>query len=116
MHSKLILVEGIPGSGKSTFAQKIADCYSTRGQKTNLYTEGDYHPADLAWNARLPLEELDNILAPYSAFRADIDKNTHIEDGSYPIPTSLPAPLNFIKPWKTERYMTAGSPFPNSVS
>ncbi|WP_025482327.1 hypothetical protein [Eisenbergiella tayi] len=81
MHSKLILVEGIPGSGKSTFAQKIADCYSTRGQKTNLYTEGDYHPADLAWNARLPLEELDNILAPYSAFRADIDKNTHIEDG-----------------------------------
>ena len=81
MHSKLILVEGIPGSGKSTFAQKIADCYSTRGQKTNLYTEGDYHPADLAWNARLPLEELENILAPYSVFRADIDKNTHIEDG-----------------------------------
>ena len=56
MHSKLILVEGIPGSGKSTFAQKIADCYSTRGPKTNLYTEGDYHPADL-------------------------DKNIHIEDG-----------------------------------
>lgn len=37
MHSKLILVEGIPGSGKSTFAQKIADCYSTRGQK-QIYT------------------------------------------------------------------------------
>jgi hypothetical protein len=75
------MVEGIPGSGKSTFAKKIAEFYTKRGLKTNLYNEGDYQPADLAWNACIPIEKLESVLSPYVDFRDEINKNIHIEDG-----------------------------------
>lgn len=84
MNTKLILVEGIPGSGKSTFAKKIADFYTGRGLTVNLYNEGGYHPADLAWNACVPIKDLDGLLAPYQSFRAEIDRNTHPE-GDYAV-------------------------------
>ena len=80
MKTKLILVEGIPGSGKSTFARRIADFYIKGGIKTNLYNEGWFHPADLAWNACVPLKILDIVLAPYEDFRDEIDKHIHVED------------------------------------
>ena len=80
MNTKLILVEGIPGSGKSLYAQRIAEFYIHRGFTVNLYNEGGFHPADLAWNACLPIEKSDSILAPYESFRKEIDINTHIED------------------------------------
>jgi len=80
MKTKLIMIEGIPGSGKSTFAQRIADLYTKRGLKVNLYNEGGFHPTDLAWNACIPVESLNSVLAPYESFRNEIDKNTHIED------------------------------------
>ena len=81
MKTKLILVEGIPGSGKSTFARRIADFYTQLGQSAELLQEGGYHPADLAWNAWIPLEQLENALAPYGEFRGEIEKNLHLEDG-----------------------------------
>ena len=80
MKTKLIMIEGIPGSGKSTFAGRIADFYISRGLKTNLYNEGGFHPTDLAWNACVPVEFLDNVLAPYKSFIDEINKNIHIED------------------------------------
>jgi hypothetical protein len=81
MKTKLILVEGIPGSGKSTFAKRIADHYRNRDITVKLYNEGDYHPADLAWNACIPLEMLEQVLSRYGSLRDEIDKNIHIEDG-----------------------------------
>jgi hypothetical protein len=75
------MIEGIPGSGKSTFAKRIASFYTERGLRTNLYNEGDYHPADLAWNACIPVEQLESVLVPYANFRDEINKNIHIEDG-----------------------------------
>ena len=80
MKTKLIMIEGIPGSGKSTFAKRIADFYISHGLKVNLYNEGEFHPADLAWNACVPVKSLNDVLAPYESFRNEIDKNTHIED------------------------------------
>ena len=80
MNTKLIMIEGIPGSGKSTFAQKIEEFYTKHNLKANLYNEGSFHPADLAWNAYIPVEKLDSILAPYQSFHGEIDKHTHIED------------------------------------
>ncbi|MCL2322179.1 MAG: thymidylate kinase [Oscillospiraceae bacterium] len=86
MKTKLIMIEGIPGSGKSTFAQRIADFYNNQGLKTNLYNEGGFHPADLAWNAYIPVEFLNKILASYEKFKDEIDKNIHIEDDCAIIP------------------------------
>lgn len=48
---KLIIVEGIPGSGKTTTASKIKDYYQDKGLKVKMYQEGDLHPTDLAWCA-----------------------------------------------------------------
>lgn len=79
MKTKLIMIEGIPGSGKSTFAKRIADFHTNCGLKTNLYNEGGFHPADLAWNACIPVESINRVLMPYESIRNEIDKNTHIE-------------------------------------
>ena len=73
--------QGIPGSGKTTFAKRIADFYIRRGVPTRLYLEGDSHPADLAWQACIPAEEADMVLAPYGAFREEIDRHTRYSEG-----------------------------------
>lgn len=62
--AKLILVEGIPGSGKTTTAKKLYQELESQGKKVNLYLEGDLHPADMSWQAYLTQEE-------YEAFRND---------------------------------------------
>ena len=63
MNTKLIMVEGIPGSGKSTIAQKIADYYKSKSLAINPFNEGQAHPADLAWSACVPLGSLNDILS-----------------------------------------------------
>lgn len=80
MH-RLILVEGIPGSGKSTFARRIAEHYTQKGRDTRLYIEGELHPADLAWTACVPADALPALLAPYADLREQIDRHTALEDG-----------------------------------
>lgn len=47
MKSKLIIVEGLPGSGKSTAAKMIYDILKDKEVDSELYIEGNYnHPAD----------------------------------------------------------------------
>jgi hypothetical protein len=77
---KLILIEGIPGSGKSTFARRIAEWYRNRGIAVNLYIEGQSHPADLSWNACVPIAEYGGILRRYEQLRDEIEHNTMFED------------------------------------
>ncbi|GKU24477.1 thymidylate kinase [Clostridium folliculivorans] len=63
MENKLILVEGIPGSGKTTTARKIKEKLIAEGKKVVLYEEGMSHPADMSWNAYLSEEEYNNFLS-----------------------------------------------------
>lgn len=47
MGTKLIIVEGLPGSGKSTTAKIVYDTLKDKGGNAELYSEGSYnHPAD----------------------------------------------------------------------
>ena len=57
MNSRLILVEGIPGAGKTTTARKIKEKLIDEGKEAILYEEGMSHPADMAWNACLKEDE-----------------------------------------------------------
>lgn len=67
MNSRLILVEGIPGVGKTTTARKIKAKLIEDGKGVILYEEGMSHPADMAWNAYLKEEEYNNFLNKCSA-------------------------------------------------
>lgn len=46
MHTNLIIVEGLPGSGKSTTAAMIAEELQKKGKHALCFDEGEEHPAD----------------------------------------------------------------------
>ena len=79
MTAKLILLEGIPGSGKTTFARKISEWYQSRNVTVNLFIEGQSHPADLAWNACVPVALYEQILEKYEPLRSRIEEQTIFE-------------------------------------
>ena len=62
MNSRLILVEGIPGAGKTTTARKIKEKLIDEGKEPIFYEEGMSHPADMAWNACLKEDEYNDFI------------------------------------------------------
>lgn len=60
--SRLILVEGLPGTGKTTLAQSLAASLQASGCEVDLYLEGDLHPVDLQWTSLLPPDLYDKAL------------------------------------------------------
>jgi energy-coupling factor transporter ATP-binding protein EcfA2 len=63
--TNLILIEGIPGSGKSTTARKLEQLLKTQGQTVHCFQEGDLHPCDLAWHSCVPLDIYKSLLETY---------------------------------------------------
>jgi len=80
MKNRLILVEGMPGSGKSTISTKIRDYLGHKGIDVVLYNEGDMHPADMAWNALLTKEEYNNVINDNKEYENIIKKNSIFEE------------------------------------
>jgi hypothetical protein len=63
MKSKLILVEGLPGSGKSTTARLTHDILIENGVNAELYMEGNLdHPADYEGVAYFTEEDFEDLL------------------------------------------------------
>ena len=83
--SKLILVEGLPGTGKTTFSRKIYD-YISKSKEAYLYQEGDAHPADLAWCACIPQEEVPQIIKRFPEYQKPMEEVMYFEDGYAIIP------------------------------
>lgn len=82
MKNKLIFVEGIPGSGKSTLSSKLSRHISRRHTKSILWHEGGYHPANLIdWSAIIPLDELDDIITKYPKYEEKIRANMYVDNG-----------------------------------
>ncbi|MBH1939634.1 hypothetical protein I5677_01850 [Mobilitalea sibirica] len=81
---RLILVEGLPASGKSTIA-KIADKVLKRmGIETKLYLEGNLeHPADYDGVAYFNKEEFEQLLYKYSSFIKRIEKFVETKESCY---------------------------------
>jgi uridine kinase len=80
MTNRLILVEGMPGSGKTTISTKIKDHLINKGLNVILYNEGDFHPADMAWNALFTKEEYDNLIKENKEYEQVIKENSVLED------------------------------------
>lgn len=63
MNTKLILVEGLPGSGKSTTARLIHEILNENGKNAELYMEGNLdHPADYEGVAYFTKKEFVSLL------------------------------------------------------
>lgn len=66
---KLILVEGIPGSGKTTTARFVCDWLERHGKQPALFLEGDWnHPADYESVACLSDSEYAELQARFPEF------------------------------------------------
>jgi cytidylate kinase len=79
MKNRLILIEGIPGSGKSTMAGKLKAYLDSKDIPAKVYIEGDLHPADLSWCAYLTLDEYHEILDSYPEHKDSIIRHTLLE-------------------------------------
>ena len=81
---KLILVEGIPGSGKSTTARFVCDWLEDHGQQPALFLEGDWdHPADFESVACLDEREVATLLAQFPEQAAFLAEHARREDAAW---------------------------------
>lgn len=83
MNHKVIILEGLPGSGKSTFAKRLKEHYESIGYNVKSYFEGDLHPIDLAWCAILDSTMFFELLKKYRKYEDQILKQTKKVKGKY---------------------------------
>ena len=77
MKTNLIIVEGLPGSGKSTTAAMIADELQKKGVRALFFDEGEEHPADYKDYDFPDFEtEREKILEKWRDFAGKYDKDT----------------------------------------
>jgi len=84
--AQLIMVEGIPGSGKTTYSLRLEKYFNENNKNAKCYLEGDRHPADLAWCAVLNDNEYNSILEKYPAYTEKIEKFSFREDSNIILP------------------------------
>ena len=87
MKSKLILVEGLPGSGKSTTARLIYDILMENGVNAELYMEGNLdHPADYEGVAYFTEDEFEHLLAGSGNLGKIFQDRVLVKNGHYLLP------------------------------
>jgi len=85
--TQLVLVEGVPGSGKTTTAQFVHDWLERNGFRPRLFLEGDLdHPADYESVACLTYIEYARLLEKYPAQRSFLDQHATLLRGEYFLP------------------------------
>ncbi len=83
MIHKIILVEGLPGSGKTTFTKRLKEYYTELGIKVKSYNEGDLHPIDLAWCSILDSSTYFKLLEKHNKYKDQIIKQSKKVKGKY---------------------------------
>jgi len=69
---RLLLVEGPPGSGKTTTARSAARRLAQAGASVALYCEGDPQPGDLAWQWWLAPAEFEAVCRAHPGAEAEL--------------------------------------------
>jgi hypothetical protein len=81
---KLIIVEGLPGSGKTTLAAFVKDLLDEKGFSNRLYCEGDLdHPADFESVAHFTRPDYESFLSHYASYRQLLEQNVTINGDDY---------------------------------
>jgi hypothetical protein len=84
MKTKLIIIEGIPGSGKTTTAQFVSECISTNRRTPALYLENArYHPVDIDNLSYFDEHQYKMLLKEFNQYRSDIDLMTEESHHNY---------------------------------
>ncbi|OKP92241.1 hypothetical protein [Paenibacillus sp. P32E] len=84
MKPKLVLVEGLPGSGKTTTAQVVHEILTEMNLKSQLFLEGDLeHPADYDGVACFTKSEFDELLSTHEKYRDLLSKHVIIQGNNY---------------------------------
>ncbi|MGC5770837.1 adenylyl-sulfate kinase [Paenibacillus pabuli] len=83
MTRQLILIEGLPGSGKSTIAKMVSEILIEQGKKVRLIQEGNLdHPADYDGVAFYSAEEFRSLLDTHEACKDILESRaTAYQDG-----------------------------------
>ena len=81
---KLVLVEGIPGAGKTTAARFVRDWLEERGHETAFFQEGDWsHPADFESAACLDEAQYADLRSRFPEQSALLEEKGWIENGEW---------------------------------
>lgn len=101
---KLWLIEGIPGSGKSTAARKLG-----QNLHAQVYNEAELHPCDLAWHAVLSRAELDAFIARHPDKERAICETARSAASRCSSPTrSWGWTARSLRAWRHARPLTGG--------
>lgn len=95
INTKLIIFEGIPGSGKTTTSQLLHKYFLENGIHSNIFVEGCEHPIDLPFYAYLSLSEYDDLILKYKEQAEWLQQNSIVEDNYVLSPYKIPEPY----PW-----------------
>ncbi|MDZ7671826.1 MAG: hypothetical protein U5K53_03175 [Halanaerobiales bacterium] len=84
IENKLIIVEGLPGFGKTTAAKITKQILDDFEIENELFLEGNLdHPADFDKVAHFNLKEYEKLLKDYSQYNDIIKKITEVENEDY---------------------------------
>lgn len=74
--ARIIFIEGLPGSGKTTFAKRLSK--DLKGD-VHLFIEGDLHPIDLAWCSYTDDDIYQQLLERFPALALQIQSHSRFE-------------------------------------
>jgi energy-coupling factor transporter ATP-binding protein EcfA2 len=87
MNTKLILIEGLPGSGKTTIAKLVHELMKKQGLDAQLFLEGNLdHPADYESVAFFDKNEYGRLLEEYPEYQQMLKNNVVMKENGCFIP------------------------------